>query len=103
MDSEDVLRFPQKHCRGNGGPESLVTFSTTALCAALLQPEHVEKDEVCGNIAINSSLATKTSPDTKHTTQGAVMDERLFYKCIQRQVHFTDKKVPAHNNTTLRL
>lgn len=44
---------------------------------------------------INSSQAVKTSPDTKQTTQGAVMDERLFYKCDQKQVHFTDKKDPC--------
>lgn len=23
------------------------------------------------------------------------MDERLFYKCVQRQVHFTDKRDPS--------
>lgn len=37
----------------------------------------------------------KNVQDTKQTTQGAVMDERLFYKCVQWQVHFTDKKDPS--------
>lgn len=69
-------------------------------CVPPCAKERREAAEEWSRITIaSSSAAVKTSPDTKQTTQGAVKDERLFYKRLLTLVQFTDKKDPsAHQN-----